>query len=162
MAATTAPEDIRKAVDEYLEIGAFIDGGLQQQTQLDLDNFERATGRRLTVEEDLPRLGDHAPALPGHGRQARARPAREARGRGPRVLLGYVPAGLAPRSTGPAGTVVSVRGGRRSREQYLPGPANLAHVKKDGEKWTLVLVAELRHAPEKVCQAITDPAHLRE
>ena len=33
---------------------------------------------------------------------------------------------------------------------------------KDGEKWTLVLVRELRHSPEKVWQAITDPAHLRE
>jgi hypothetical protein len=51
LAAATAPEDIRKAVDEYLEIGAFIDGGMQQQVQLDLDSFERATGRRLTAEE---------------------------------------------------------------------------------------------------------------
>ena len=31
-----------------------------------------------------------------------------------------------------------------------------------GEKWTLVLVRELQHSPEKVWQAITDPAHLRE
>jgi hypothetical protein len=51
MAAATAPEDIRKAVDEYLEIGAFIDGGMQQQTQFDLDSLERAMGRRLTAEE---------------------------------------------------------------------------------------------------------------
>jgi P-aminobenzoate N-oxygenase AurF len=51
MAAASAPEDIRKAVDEYLEIGAFIDGGMQQQTQLDLDSLERAMGRRLTAEE---------------------------------------------------------------------------------------------------------------
>jgi len=48
------------------------------------------------------------------------------------------------------------------REQYTPGPANVAHVEKDGEKWTLVLVKELRHSPEKVWAAITDPAHLRE
>ena len=48
------------------------------------------------------------------------------------------------------------------REQYTPGPANLARVQKDGEKWTLVLVRELRHPPEKVWRAITDPAHLRE
>lgn len=51
IAAGTAPEDIRKAVDEYLEIGAFIDSGMQQQAQLDLDSLERATGRRLTAEE---------------------------------------------------------------------------------------------------------------
>jgi len=48
------------------------------------------------------------------------------------------------------------------REQYAPGPANGAQVRKDGEKWTLILVRELRHSPEKVWQALTDPAHLRE
>jgi len=48
------------------------------------------------------------------------------------------------------------------REQYDPGPASTARVQKDGEKWTLVLVKELRHSREKVWQAITDPAHLRE
>ena len=47
-------------------------------------------------------------------------------------------------------------------EQYSPGPANIAHVEKDGDNWTLVLVRNLRHAPEKVWQAITDPAQLRE
>jgi uncharacterized protein YndB with AHSA1/START domain len=47
-------------------------------------------------------------------------------------------------------------------EQYSPGPANLARVEKDGEKWTLILVRELRHSPEKVWQALTDPAQLRE
>ncbi len=49
-----------------------------------------------------------------------------------------------------------------NREQYTPGPANIARIQKDGEKWTLILVRELHHAPEKVWQAITDPAHLRE
>ena len=48
------------------------------------------------------------------------------------------------------------------REQYTPGPASGAQVRKDGEKWTLVLVRDLRHSPEKVWQALTDPAHLRE
>jgi uncharacterized protein YndB with AHSA1/START domain len=47
------------------------------------------------------------------------------------------------------------------RDQYMPGPAN-AEVRKDGEKWTLILVRELRHAPEKVWRALTDPAELRE
>jgi uncharacterized protein YndB with AHSA1/START domain len=47
-------------------------------------------------------------------------------------------------------------------ELYEPGPANLARVEKDGEKWTLILVRELRHSPEKVWQALTDPAQLRE
>ena len=48
------------------------------------------------------------------------------------------------------------------REQYTPGPACGAQVQKDGDKWTLILVRELRHPPEKVWQALTDPAHLRE
>jgi uncharacterized protein YndB with AHSA1/START domain len=49
-----------------------------------------------------------------------------------------------------------------AREQYAPGPARGAEVRQDGETWTLVLVRELRHAPEKVWQALTDPAQLRE
>jgi uncharacterized protein YndB with AHSA1/START domain len=48
------------------------------------------------------------------------------------------------------------------REGYVPGPASGAQIRKDGEKWTLVLVRELRHPPGKVWQALTDPAHLRE
>ncbi len=49
-----------------------------------------------------------------------------------------------------------------ARKDYLPGPANGARVQKVGEEWTLVLVRELRHAPEKVWQALTDPAQLSE
>jgi hypothetical protein len=48
------------------------------------------------------------------------------------------------------------------RDQYTPGPASGAQVLKEGEKWTLILVRELRHSPEKVWQALTDPAQLRE
>src|SRR5215831_14917329 len=48
------------------------------------------------------------------------------------------------------------------REQYSPGPAGGAQIEKDGENWMLVLVRELRHPPEEVWQALTDPAHLRE
>lgn len=48
------------------------------------------------------------------------------------------------------------------REQYEPSSAYGAQVKKDGEKWTLILERQLRHSPEKVWEAITDPAHLRE
>ncbi|HET7776949.1 MAG TPA: SRPBCC family protein [Rudaea sp.] len=49
-----------------------------------------------------------------------------------------------------------------AREQYSPGPASGAQVRKDGDKWTLILVRELRHPPEKVWKALTDPASLRE
>jgi hypothetical protein len=47
-------------------------------------------------------------------------------------------------------------------EQYDPGPASGAQVRKEGDKWTLILVRELRHSPEKVWQALTDPVQLRE
>ena len=49
-----------------------------------------------------------------------------------------------------------------SRDAYRPGPAAGAEVRKDGDKWTLILVRELRHPPEKVWQALTDPEQLRE
>jgi uncharacterized protein YndB with AHSA1/START domain len=49
-----------------------------------------------------------------------------------------------------------------SPEQYAPGPASGAEVRKDGEKWTLVLVRDLAHPPAKVWKALTDPEHLRE
>jgi uncharacterized protein YndB with AHSA1/START domain len=51
------------------------------------------------------------------------------------------------------------------REQYTPGPASGAHIRKDraqtGEaKWTLIVVRDLHHPPALVWQALTDPAHL--
>ena len=42
---------LKQAVEEYIEIGGFIDNGLKAQTQFDLEAFERATGRSLTVSE---------------------------------------------------------------------------------------------------------------
>ena len=48
------------------------------------------------------------------------------------------------------------------RDQYTPGPASGARIQKDEETWTLILVRELRHSPEKVWQALIDPVHLRE
>jgi len=47
-------------------------------------------------------------------------------------------------------------------ERYTPGPASGARVQKDKDKWTLILVRELRHSPEKVWEALTDPTQLRE
>jgi uncharacterized protein YndB with AHSA1/START domain len=48
------------------------------------------------------------------------------------------------------------------RGKYRPGPADLAKVWKDGETWRLLLVKDLRHPPEKVWRALTEPAHLCE
>lgn len=49
-----------------------------------------------------------------------------------------------------------------SRESYVPGAAHAAEVRRNGDTWTLVLVRELRHSPEKVWQALTEPAQLHE
>ena len=49
-----------------------------------------------------------------------------------------------------------------SRDNYKPGPAAGAEIRKEGEKWTLILVRDLHHPPAKVWQALTDPTQLRE
>ena len=49
------------------------------------------------------------------------------------------------------------------RTQYTPGPASGTQIQKqEGENWELILVRELRHSPENVWQALTDPAQLHE
>jgi len=42
---------IEKAVDGFFDIGGFLDSGLKQQTEFDLEAFELATGRTLTPAE---------------------------------------------------------------------------------------------------------------
>ncbi|HZH33749.1 MAG TPA: hypothetical protein VEX64_02855, partial [Pyrinomonadaceae bacterium] len=51
LAKGMSDEEIEKAVDEYLEIGAFLDGAMKQQAIFDLEAFERASGRLLTASE---------------------------------------------------------------------------------------------------------------
>jgi hypothetical protein len=51
LAAERTPAEVARAVDEYVEIGAFIDGGLQQQVDFDATTLQRATGRSMTVPE---------------------------------------------------------------------------------------------------------------
>ncbi|MBS1852444.1 MAG: SRPBCC domain-containing protein [Acidobacteria bacterium] len=46
-------------------------------------------------------------------------------------------------------------------EKYTPGPPD-AQVQRNGDKWTLILVRQLRHSPEKVWPALTDPRQVRE
>jgi uncharacterized protein YndB with AHSA1/START domain len=49
----------------------------------------------------------------------------------------------------------------KAREPYTPGPPAGASVeKRDGEQWDLVLTRTLRHPPEKVWAALTEPEHL--
>lgn len=51
LAAGCSKEEIEKAINEYLEIGSFLDDGLKMQTQFDPEAFERATNRKLTDKE---------------------------------------------------------------------------------------------------------------
>lgn len=51
LAAKAGPEKIEQAIDDFLDIGAFIDGGLAGQTELDLASLETAIGRTLTAPQ---------------------------------------------------------------------------------------------------------------
>jgi len=55
-------EEIMRAVEEYLEIGGFIDTGLKQQVEFDLSSFEHAAGRRLreTEKQEFRRVQQRA------------------------------------------------------------------------------------------------------
>jgi uncharacterized protein YndB with AHSA1/START domain len=48
------------------------------------------------------------------------------------------------------------------RTTFEPGPLAEVDCTADEDRWTLVFVRDLRHSPEKVWVALTDPAHLRE
>jgi hypothetical protein len=43
--------EIMEAIEEFLDIGGFLDNGLTQQVEFDMDAFMRATGRQLTDAE---------------------------------------------------------------------------------------------------------------
>jgi uncharacterized protein YndB with AHSA1/START domain len=47
-----------------------------------------------------------------------------------------------------------------NRTSFDRGPLSAVTSRPDGDRWTLVFVRELRHAPEKVWAALTDPAQL--
>jgi hypothetical protein len=47
IAGACSPSEIAAGVEAYLELGAMVDGVLQQQTVFDLAAFERVAGRRL-------------------------------------------------------------------------------------------------------------------
>lgn len=54
---------IDRAIDEFLEIGAFFDTGFASQAELNLDAFEAATGRRLSARERAALIGQQHQAL---------------------------------------------------------------------------------------------------
>jgi hypothetical protein len=45
------PAKIEAGVDDYMDIGRFLDGGLAAQVQLDLESLQKAIGRTLSPEE---------------------------------------------------------------------------------------------------------------
>jgi hypothetical protein len=45
------PEEIERVVEEYLEIGGFLDSGLAAQVEFDMQSFIAATGRELSASE---------------------------------------------------------------------------------------------------------------
>jgi hypothetical protein len=51
LSAKRSEEEKMRGVEEYIEIGGLIDGGLQQQVEFDLTSFEQAAGRSLTEAE---------------------------------------------------------------------------------------------------------------
>lgn len=51
LAASASQAEIDRAFQEYGEIGAFIDEGIRQQTEFDVDAFVQATGRKLSQSE---------------------------------------------------------------------------------------------------------------
>jgi hypothetical protein len=51
LAKDMSESEIEKAVDEYLEIGGFLDEGMKQQAIFDMEAFERAAGYKLSESE---------------------------------------------------------------------------------------------------------------
>jgi hypothetical protein len=45
------PKEIDQAFEEYAEIGMFLDNGIKQQTEFDVESFVNATGRNLSKSE---------------------------------------------------------------------------------------------------------------
>jgi hypothetical protein len=53
LAAPYSGGEIAGAVDEFFEIGAFLDGGLRQQAELNLDALQKAAGRPLPDRQEI-------------------------------------------------------------------------------------------------------------
>ena len=51
LAKRSSPQEVATAIQEYFEIGSFLDGGFSQQAALDLESLERAIDRRLSDDE---------------------------------------------------------------------------------------------------------------
>jgi len=63
MAAASTPSEIDHAVDEFFDIGGFLDRGLGQQAGLDLEALQHAAGRKLSAAEQEEFLRQQHQAL---------------------------------------------------------------------------------------------------
>ena len=53
LAQCYSTDEIEASVDDFFEIGAFLDDGLTQQAEFNLDALERVTGRKLTDRDAI-------------------------------------------------------------------------------------------------------------
>ena len=51
LAESCSEQEIERAIEEYIEIAEFLDSGLRQQVEFDLESLMRAAGSRLTASE---------------------------------------------------------------------------------------------------------------
>jgi hypothetical protein len=51
IASALEPAKIEAGIDDYMDIGKFLDGGLAAQVQLDLESLQEAIGRTFSAEE---------------------------------------------------------------------------------------------------------------
>ena len=51
LAQQATPSEIDKAFEDYADIGLFLDNGIRQQADFNVESFTRATGRNLTASE---------------------------------------------------------------------------------------------------------------
>jgi hypothetical protein len=63
LAQASGEGDLRAGIEDYTKIGAFLDGGLGQQTEFDVDSFEQAIGRSLSAAEHASLLASQKQAM---------------------------------------------------------------------------------------------------
>ncbi|MGE5346604.1 MAG: diiron oxygenase [Acidithiobacillales bacterium] len=51
IASAVGPSDVEKGIDDYMDIGRLLDGGLQAQVRMDVTSLEEATGRTFSDSE---------------------------------------------------------------------------------------------------------------
>ena len=86
LGAGLSEKKIDRAIDEFFEIGSFLDEGLCQQAHFNMDALEQVIGRKLPNRAD-----DHQPAAPGCALDLHRL------GHGPRALQGDARSPLAAR-----------------------------------------------------------------